>query len=156
MSIPNYYSPLLYASSFAQTQSQPESPFDNWEVFLEDQIRVGKVDGYLYDPDTSRISYVCIKLNDEFYTREIESHILFPREEIIVNEKKQQLTLAVLTAEFLPLYPKYEIGKLIDQPLRKRIRQFFTSGYTTDVTHHGLTTMPRTKPGVNRVDRQAF
>lgn len=139
-----------YVSADEFTPKESDQQIKGWNAIIESGVSVGKVEGYLIDEDGG-IHYATVLL-DELHQNGTEPEIiLFPFEEVEPRDNKEEVLLEAITEEFLALYPRYTPGEELTVELEKRMRQFFTGGYSkkshfSDVIKKGRRTTMRHGP----------
>jgi hypothetical protein len=120
------------SKDFVPNEGGTDIDIHNWTAVIEDEIKIGVVNGYLIDDDNG-IHYVSVLLKNEYSKDQPGNHIIFPHEEMWKNVHKKEVLLASLNPGFLDIYPVYTPGDQVTIEMEKKIRQFFTSGFSSSL-----------------------
>jgi len=114
--------PLREARNFRLPKDAPNPR--GWNVFGEDNERVGVVEGLLVDPDQMRVAYLDVDVSDDLFHLREDRHVVVPMEYVELRERGQDVWITGLTAREIALLPAYTGGGL-DPLVEQRVEQAF-------------------------------
>lgn len=115
--------PLRDAREFRVPKDAPNPR--GWEVFGEDNERVGVVEGLLVDPSQMRVAYLDIDVADDLFLLREDRHVVVPMEFVELRERGHDVWVKGLAAHDIALLPAYTGGAL-DPLVRQRVDHAFT------------------------------
>ena len=98
-----------------------------WEVFGDDNERVGVVEGMLVDPSQMRVAYLDVDVADDLFLLREDRHVVVPMEYVELRERGQDVWIKGMAAHDIALLPAYTGGPLdplvmhrVDDAFRRR------------------------------------
>jgi photosynthetic reaction center H subunit len=119
---PSNVVPLREARDFRLPKDAPNPK--GWEVFGEDNERVGVVEGLLVDPDQMRVRYLDVDVADDLFHLREDRHVVVPMEFVELRERGRDVWVKGMTAQEIALLPAYTGGSL-DPLVEQRVEQAF-------------------------------
>lgn len=114
--------PLREARDFRLPKDAPNPR--GWEVFGEDNERVGVVEGLLVDPTQMRVRYLDVDVADDLFHLREDRHVVVPMEYVELRERGRDVWIKGLTAQEIALLPAYTGGPL-DPLVEQRVEHAF-------------------------------
>lgn len=114
--------PLRDAREFRLPKDAPNPR--GWEVFGDDNERVGTVEGLLVDPSQMRVAYLDIDVAEDLFLLREDRHVVVPMEFVELRERGKDVWVKGLTAQEIALLPAYTGGGL-DPLVQQRVDHAF-------------------------------
>ncbi len=115
--------PLREAKDFKLSKGAPD--LRGWNVFGNDNERVGTVHEMLVDPDAMKIRYLDVDVADDLFLLSDDRHVLVPAEAVELRERGQDVWVGGMTArELATLLPAYTGGP-VDPVVEERVAKAF-------------------------------
>lgn len=114
--------PLRDAREFRVPKDAPNPR--GWNVFGEDNERVGVVEGLLVDPSEMRVRYLDVDVSDDLFLLREDRHVAIPMEYVELRERGEDVWIKGLTARQIARLPAYTGGAL-DPLVAQRVEQAF-------------------------------
>lgn len=114
--------PLRDAREFRLPKDAPNPR--GWNVFGEDNERVGVVEGMLVDPAEMRVRYLDVDVADDLFQLREDRHVAVPMEYVELRERGEDVWIKGLTARQIARLPAYTGGAL-DPLVQQHVEQAF-------------------------------
>lgn len=114
--------PLKDAREFRLPKDAPNPR--GWEVFGDDNERVGVVEGLLVDPTQMRVAYLDIDVAEDLFLLREDRHVAVPMEFVELRERGKDVWIKGLPARDIARLPAYTGGGL-DPLVEQRVEQTF-------------------------------
>jgi sporulation protein YlmC with PRC-barrel domain len=114
--------PLREAREFRLPKDAPNPK--GWQVFGDDNERVGVVEGLLVDPSQMRVRYLDVDVADDLFHLREDRHVVVPMEFVELRERGKDVWVKGMTAREIALLPAY-MGGALDPLVEQRVEHAF-------------------------------